>query len=664
MTTTAGTEAAGPVLGLSETVGPGERDRAERLFAGCESLGVRHVRTGFGRGLDRNASRAWEDWVFRRRPAGVQILPSLPCGPAPGRPESDDDLALRDFEDFLVRFGSVFEWVEIVPPAGGGNGLGPRVERSAEGMARLVQSHGKKLVLGGCRPFDPGWAELLGRALRGRVGAVGIHHVPSALGTWPRTLARVRELSGTSLPGMETWITETGYSTWRHDEFRQVQAFLELQAAPVGRVYWISGADLSPDEAPEDPVRAWAGLWHSDGSPKLLFRLWSSRGRESLDELAGMANGNGGPPAEDAAPPKAGRSVASMASDRRGHTLITGGAGFIGTNLADRLLSSGERVTVYDNLSRPGSERNLRWLYDTHRRRLEVRIADVRDRVSLREALKDARQVFHLAAQVAVTTSVTDPGLDFEVNLQGTFILLNELRRRDDPPPLVFTSTNKVYGTLPDLDLRADPERYEPVDGAVRTYGISESRGLDFCSPYGCSKGAADQYVLDFARTYDLPLAVFRMSCIYGPHQNGTEDQGWVAYLMRRALERAPITIYGDGRQVRDILFVEDLVDALLLAQRGIARLRGQAFNIGGGPFNTISLMELVALLSRELGKPPAYSFADWRTGDQKYYVSDTRKFGAAAGWSPRVPAGEGLGLLLRWLRESGLGRESAGARV
>jgi CDP-paratose 2-epimerase len=307
-------------------------------------------------------------------------------------------------------------------------------------------------------------------------------------------------------------------------------------------------------------------------------------------------------------------------------------------------------VRIFDNLSRPGTEQNLRWLTEQHGERLEFRLADVRDRRALREAVTDATEVYHFAAQVAVTTSLTDPIHDFEINGRGTLNLLEELRAIDKPPPLLFTSTNKVYGGLDDLPLIVNDTRYDLADPQLRARGIDESRPLTFCSPYGCSKGASDQYVLDFARTFHLPAAVLRMSCIYGPHQFGTEDQGWVAHFARRALAREPIVIYGDGRQVRDILFVEDLVDALLLARDRMDAVRGQAFNIGGGPHNSVSLRELLAQLARRDGRAPEVRYEAWRASDQRYYVSDVSRFQAATGWSPRTTVAEGLERMTSWM--------------
>lgn len=334
-------------------------------------------------------------------------------------------------------------------------------------------------------------------------------------------------------------------------------------------------------------------------------------------------------------------------------TLITGGAGFIGSNLAHRLLSAGHPVLVYDNLSRPGVERNLRWLRETHGDRVQIETADVRDADTLRRAVAQAGQVFHFAAQVAVTTSLIDPLQDFEINARGTLNLLEAIRAQPDPPPLVFTSTNKVYGGLEDVTLRCNGHRYEPDSNTLRARGISEARPLDFHSPYGCSKGTADQYVRDYARSYGLPTVVFRMSCIYGPHQFGTEDQGWVAHFLIRALDGEPITLYGDGMQVRDILFVEDLVDALLKAQARMETLTGEAFNIGGGPDNTISLLDLLHLIGDLHGETPRADYQDWRVGDQRYYVSDTERFQSAAGWSAQTDAQRGVEKLYQWLRES-----------
>ncbi|WP_284348749.1 NAD-dependent epimerase/dehydratase family protein [Roseisolibacter agri] len=339
-----------------------------------------------------------------------------------------------------------------------------------------------------------------------------------------------------------------------------------------------------------------------------------------------------------------------------GPVLITGGAGFVGCNVADRLLRAGREVVVLDNLSRAGVDRNLAWLRATHGDRVRAIVADVRDGDAVVRAARDAAAVFHFAAQVAVTTSLVDPVDDFEVNARGTLNLLEALRERSDPPPLLFTSTNKVYGDLADVAIGIDGRRYGPVDADVAAYGVGEARRLDFHSPYGCSKGTADQYVLDYARSYGLRAVVFRMSCIYGPHQFGTEDQGWVAHFLIRAIEGRPIVLYGDGMQVRDVLYVDDLVDAMLRAVGHVDELAGRAFNIGGGPANTTSLVELVERIAVLRGEAPSVTFDEWRTGDQRYYVSDVRAFAAATGWTPRTGVADGVERLYAWLVESRAG--------
>ncbi|MCU1352577.1 MAG: sugar nucleotide epimerase [Acidimicrobiales bacterium] len=332
-------------------------------------------------------------------------------------------------------------------------------------------------------------------------------------------------------------------------------------------------------------------------------------------------------------------------------TVVTGGAGFIGVNMADRLLGAGEQVVVIDDLSRPGVEDNLRWLGERHPRRLTFERADVRDRRALQRALRGADQVFHFAAQVAVTTSLTDPLHDFSVNLAGTLALLEELRRVAPSAPLLFASTNKVYGGLDDVALQARADRYEPADARLRTRGIDEGRPLQFCSPYGCSKGGADQYVLDYAHTFGVQAVVFRMSCIYGPHQCGTEDQGWLAHFLVQAMAGQPITLYGDGRQVRDVLFVDDVIRAMLTATGRMGDVHGEAFNVGGGPANAVSLLEVVDLIAGLEHRRPLVAFDGWRVGDQRWYVSDTSRFATRTGWTPRVTVGEGTARLHAWLR-------------
>ncbi len=333
-----------------------------------------------------------------------------------------------------------------------------------------------------------------------------------------------------------------------------------------------------------------------------------------------------------------------------GLVLVTGGAGFIGCNLVAHYLSQGRRVRVFDNLSRAGSEKNLAWLRSLGNRHLEVAIADVRDWEELKRAAADASEIFHLASQVAVTTSVADPRTDFEVNALGTINLLEAARASGRNPPVILSSTNKVYGGMERAGIIRDEGVYRYRD---LPFGVSEEWPLDFHSPYGCSKGAADQYARDYARVYGLPTVVFRQSCIYGPHQFGNEDQGWVCHFAISALTGRPITLYGDGYQVRDVLFVDDLVAAFELAVYYIDRTRGQVYNMGGGVSNAISLHWLIDQLSQMLDRPIEVDYGDWRPGDQRVYISDIRRASSALGWSPKIGARLGIERLVAWLRDN-----------
>jgi CDP-paratose 2-epimerase len=332
--------------------------------------------------------------------------------------------------------------------------------------------------------------------------------------------------------------------------------------------------------------------------------------------------------------------------------LVTGGAGFIGSNLVYSLLSDGYDVTVLDNLSRKGSRINAAWLSSLHGKAFRLVQGDVRDFSAVAEAVRGKDRIYHFAAQVAVTTSVTDPREDFEINAQGTFNVLEAARTVADHPVVLFTSTNKVYGGMEDVVISELPTRHIYRDFPE---GMDETRPLDFHSPYGCSKGAADQYVRDYYRIYGIPTIVFRMSCIYGTRQFGVEDQGWVAHLVISAVKGRPISIYGDGKQVRDILFGEDLVRAMRLAPEHLDRTAGQVFNIGGGAANTISIWtEFKEILAQLAGRPvEAAAWGPWRPGDQLVYVSNCAKARDTFGWEPMVGKEEGIARLWNWVRDN-----------
>jgi CDP-paratose 2-epimerase len=337
---------------------------------------------------------------------------------------------------------------------------------------------------------------------------------------------------------------------------------------------------------------------------------------------------------------------------KRDHVLITGGAGFVGSNLADALLTAGERVVVADNLSREGVRLNAAWLRKKHGERLRIEQVDVRDAARLRPLVRESKQVYHLAAQVAVTTSLVDPAADLETNVLGTFHVLEAARTMLNPPAVLFTSTNKVYGAMEEVPVTLRGGRYAYADGRM---GIGEDAPLDFHSPYGCSKGAADQYVHDYARIYGLPTVVFRMSCIYGRRQFGNEDQGWVAHFARSLLAGEPVTIYGDGCQVRDILWIDDLVRAMRRAMERIDATAGEVFNLGGGAANAVSVRGVIERLRALTGSSVPVSHADWRPGDQKVYVSDTSRAERMLGWRAETPWEEGLERLVGWLVEADL---------
>jgi CDP-paratose 2-epimerase len=335
-----------------------------------------------------------------------------------------------------------------------------------------------------------------------------------------------------------------------------------------------------------------------------------------------------------------------MAGRRR--YLVTGGAGFIGTNAASRLISAGHRVVILDNLSRPGVGDNLDWLAQLHGHgAFDLVRGDVEDADLVAFHVRDAEVVLHLAGQVAVTTSVDKPRADFLSNAVGTLNVLEGARLAPTPPIVIYSSTNKVYGDLGDLALEEDASRYR----LVGSDGIDETRPVDPISPYGCSKCVGDLYARDYHRIYGLRTVVFRQSCIYGPRQLGLEDQGWLAWMTFAAMSGRQLSIFGNGKQVRDVLWIDDLLQAYDLAVERIDQVAGTVLNIGGGPGNTLSVWsELGPLLSEELGRPLSVRYHDWRPGDQRFFVADISLAGRLLGWQPRVGVAEGVRRLAQWI--------------
>ncbi len=674
-------------IGMTGTFATGDRDAVEAFCDMARRLGTRRLRVAVD-GQAAAADPGWWDALLPRLAACGEVLPCVTSSPA------EDHMAA--VLDLLRRHRGLLAWVELRVDACEPSSADPQddLARVAESVARDVarlRSEGRRVVLGGAALAD---AHAIVALVRARafddVAAVG---VPAAVPVGPGTCvdapvtwrSAARRLGDRlALHGLrpELWLTDAGdacVATPGHDPGRQLRDFLDALRAPVARVYWAPRLDDARDPLDGATSPTCAGArW------PLLYRLWQSGGERAIDEFASIDAAPPGVPSASPAPspsasraatpgvpgrpPPAGPSAVVAVPTRpaprtpvptvQPDTLITGGAGFIGTNLAAHLLERGARVVVYDDLSRPGTERNLRWLRTRFGERLEVCIADIRDRARLCTAIASVDSVFHFAAQVAVTTSLEASRLDFDVNLAGTLNVLDAVRRSARRPTLVFTSTNKVYGAVDDIALERSDTRYQPVDAQVRAAGIGEARALDFHSPYGCSKGAADQYVLDHARSYGIQAAVLRMSCIYGPHQLGNEDQGWVAHFLIRALRGEPITLYGDGCQVRDVLFVDDLVDALLRLRGGLPALSGRAFNMGGGPRHATSLRELLARIATLTGVAPLVDESAWRVGDQRYYVSDTSAFEAATGWRARVGVDDGVRRLHAWLAAAGHGAD------
>lgn len=645
-------------FGFVEWFRAGERERTRQAVRGMRAAGASYLRTHLSWAeYHTPQGQDWYDWLIPMLGREFDLLPCLHFTPpslsrtghASGAPH--ELKAYADFVDHvLTRYGEHFRTVELWNEPN--NLLDWDVREDNDwllfsemmgGAAYWARQRGWKVAMPGASPFDPHWLDLMGqRGLLELCDAVGFHAFP---GTWDsevdvwrgydRHLAELRSVVDRYNPAAELWITEAGYSTWRNDEAEQLRRFRDALAAPASRLYWYGWQDVHRSIPVQeglyfDPRHYFLGVTDQAGRPKLLRRLLETG---------------------EAQKPQPQPAVASPAVVRPAAPIVViGGAGFIGSNLADSFLRDGRDVVVYDSLSRPGVERNLAWLQSNHAERLHPVLADIRDERALGAAVAGAAAVYHLAAQVAVTSSLTDPLLDFAVNAQGTINVLEAVRAHAPQAPVIFASTNKVYGGLEDVATKPFGQRHLPVDASLRSFGIDENRPLQFCTPYGCSKGAADQYVLDWAHSYGLRTAVLRMSCIYGPRQFGTEDQGWVAHFLIRAMKGEPITLYGDGLQVRDILHVRDAVAAYRAVLDDIDRVSGRAFNLGGGPENAVSLTEVLAEIAQLTGSAVPLSREDWRTGDQLYFVADTRRLTETLGWRAEIGWRDGLRDLAQWV--------------
>lgn len=648
-------------FGFVEWFRPGENETVEAAVAEMQSAGASHLRTqlSWAEYLAPGGEQ-WFDWLIPFLGERIDLLPCVhytpPSMSRTGK-SSGAPVDLKSYADFvdhvLTRYGRHFRHIELWNEPNNLLDWDWRVDSDFSmfcemvgGAAYWAKHRGWKPVLGGPSPFDPLWLDLMGeRGVLGVIDAVGFHGFPGtwdseegSWGGWDMHLGEMRRILDRHNASAELWVTETGYSTWRNDEMEQVRRFRKAMSVPADRVYWYAWRDVPPNVPVQeglwfDPRHYHMGAVTHDGQPKLLARLLSEGGLEKLESVAGLDT------------PNLAKGVSPV--------VITGGSGFIGSNLAESLLGDGEDVIILDNLARPGVDQNLAWLRENFGDRVHPLLADVRDLLAIEPAFKDAKAVYHLAAQTAVTTSLDHPIDDFETNARGTLNVLEAVRRAGRRAPVVFSSTNKVYGALDDLTMLAADDRYVPVDEATRLHGISEARPLEFCTPYGCSKGVADQYVLDYAKSYGIPAAVLRMSCIYGPRQFGTEDQGWVAHFLLRALAGEPVVVYGDGRQVRDVLNVRDAVRAYRGVLSRIEAGKGKPFNLGGGPENAVSIIAMLHEIERVTGSRLDIRFDEWRQGDQFYFVADTRRLQSAIDWQPRVNWRRGVRDLADWLMQN-----------
>lgn len=658
-------QAAQARLGVSQWLRPGDHEQVEKTLQDLQALNINRLRTGISwADWQSPYGRKWFDWLIPRICQHMELVPCITF--AAVNPNHYVDF----IDTIITAYGEYFDWLDLWnEPINFAKSDIPDWKNFCEmiGLAsHWSKSRSKKTLLSGVCPTDLNWLEMAGsHGVLIYIDAIGLRGLAgtseSDSNSWPQKLAKAREIFDKHNLDLEIWITEAGYSTWQQDEIGQIKTLMDALEAPVERVYWHSAYDMlqhgdfhrdTQPSSPRNNRNHYFGLKTADGSAKLIYRVWQQGGLGGLHKLADRAFQHNGDLSPSAAKSNEQTLHIHIAQTVKKPVLITGGAGFIGANVADRLLQEGEKVLIFDNLSHPGSERNLEWLCDTYGNNVELKVADVCDRHLVGEAVRRCSRIFHFAAQTAISVSIKDPQRDFDINVHGTLNILETLRHMKSPPPLLFASTNQIYGTLDEIAVEQVGLRYQPKNSQHRN-GINESQQLDFCTPYGCSKGAADQYVLDYARTFGIPAVVFRLSCVYGPRQYGTEEQGWVAHFLRQWMAEKTLTLQGDGRQVRDILFVDDLVDAVMLAQKHMGRLSGQAFNIGGGPAISISLLEMMQHLERLIGRPCPFQFADWRFGDQKFYIADTQQFRQLTGWQPCIGIEEGLAQFCEWALEN-----------
>src|SRR3954447_13604185 len=598
-----------------------DRETVARVLAGLERLPVRHLRTAIS-WCDwvSEGGEDWYEWVlpqllerFDVLPCFLYTPPALGILPKTSSPPREPQLYGEFVEMVLRRYEGRFEHVELWNEPNNyiewDWTIDPEWTIFAEmigGAAERALRLGVKPVLGGMSPFDPNWLDLMfKRGALEHVHVIGVHGFP---GTWEAVwegwdahIDRVLEVCERHGSKARIWVTECGFSTWAHDEFRQLTTLVELAEAPADRVYWYSVQDLAPERETLDGFHAderayHFGLQRTNGEPKLIARVLADGGLAAVREMVDFAT--------------------QRAGDEVARTLVTGGAGFIGTHLVDRLASEGRGVTVLDNLSRPGSEQRLRELKQRHGDLVQADVGDVRDVFALRRCLENCDGVFHLAATIPTDAPLAVPD-DLDVNLRATVALLEEVRRLDAPPPVVFASSSVVYA---------------PV-GA-----------------FACAKQGADAYVLDYARTFGLRTCNLRLGAVYGPHQSGDEEHGWLGAMPRAVAEGAPVVVFGDGRDVRDLLYVDDAVEALIRAVATPAALTGAAFDVGGGERHGANMAELVELGRQRGDDVPRFQRLPWPQTEPSRYVSDCSAFTELTGWEPVVSIEDGFARVHAWI--------------
>src|SRR4051794_6980259 len=595
-----------------------DRQTVERVLAGLEQIPVRHLRTAIS--WCDWMTEDGEDWYAWLLPQLLERFDVLPCFlytppelailPKTSSPPREPQLYGELVEMVLRRYEGPFEHVELWNEPN--NYIewdwtsDPEWTILAEmigGAAQRASRLGVKPVLGGMSPFDPNCLDLMfKRGALEHVHVIGVHGFP---GTWEAVwegwdahIDRVLEVCERHGSKARIWVTECGFSTWAHDEFRQLTTMVELAEAPADRVYWYSVQDLAPERETLDGFHAderayHFGLQRTSGEPKLIARVLAAGGLPAVREMV-----------EFAAQPDDGTAA---------RALVTGGAGFIGSHLVDRLASDGRAVTVLDNLSRPGSEQRLRDLKRRHGDLVQVDVGDVRDVFALRRCLRNCDAVFHLAATIPTDALLGVPD-DLDVNLRATVMLLEEVRRQDAPPPVVFASSSAVYAAA---------------------------------GPFACAKQAADSYVLDYARTFGLRTCSLRFGAVYGPRQTGDEEHGWLGAMPRAAAERAPVVVFGDGRDVRDLLYVDDAVDALVRA-----RAVEGPFDVGGGERHAARIAQLAAVVEGLCEEPVRFQRMPWPQTEPSRYVSDHAAFTAATGWEPSISVDDGFARVHAWITD------------